>query len=99
GQVGPGAAHEFHGGVAVPGLADDLDVVLQVEQGRQCTSDQVLVVGQHDADQLDHLRVGAWPPSSNVVSSPAPTTRAYTSPPSAVNRSRRLSMPLPGRLS
>ncbi len=47
---GPRVAHEVEGGRAVVGLADDLDVVLGVEEHAEPGAHERLVVGQHDPD-------------------------------------------------
>ena len=53
---GPSCVRQAHGLLAVGGLADDLDVVLRVEQCLEARPDERLVVGEQDANHRERQR-------------------------------------------
>ena len=78
-HVGVGARGGVDRGLAVAGLGDDLDVVLEVEERAQALAHDGVVVGEQDADH-------AGTSSRTVV--PAPSVESTVSvPPSSVARS------------
>ena len=55
-HVGVGARGGVDRGLAVAGLGDDLDVVLEVEERAQALAHDRVVVGEQDADHARHLQ-------------------------------------------
>ena len=91
-DVRTGRAYDRDGLASVRGLADDLDVVLGVEQRAQPGPQQCLVVGQHDPDHALPLPAAGWRPPCVPPEGDAPMVSV---PPSATARSRMPRMPLP----
>ena len=88
-DVGPLAAGELDRLGAVGRLADDLDVVLGVEQGPEPAAYEHLIVGEED---LDH-----WRPFQVATTSKPPSRRGpvHSSPPVDSTRSRMPTRPNP----
>ena len=56
GDVGAMLARGVHDRVAVVDLGDDLHVLLEADEGEERAADQVLVLGDQDADHAGHPR-------------------------------------------
>ncbi len=83
---------QLDGGVAVGGLADDLDAGLRVKDHRQAGTHQVLVVGHQHAHRHRRTFVGS---SASTVHPPSGAGPARSVPPSSCTRSVIPSSPKP----
>src|SRR6185437_10987746 len=80
---------------AVGGLADHLDAVLGVQQGREPGSDQGLVVGQQDPDHRGSSGSVAKGRRARTAKPPPGSRPAVSCPPRAAARSVMPRIPLP----
>ena len=92
-DVGTLPAHELQRRRAVAGLADDLDIVLDVEQHPKPGAHELLVVGDDDAD---HARLGHETDTANPPPGRGPIVLR---PPVVVARSRMPCRPRPPLLA
>jgi hypothetical protein len=65
-DIGLELAGEFNCLVAVLGLADDVDLVVSLEDQAEAAAHERLVVGEQDADHVGRTARTAYPPSSRA---------------------------------
>ena len=94
GDVGLRGQRRGHHLVAARALGDDVDVLLEREQGGERAADHPLVLGDQD---VDHVAArGTYACRRNPPRSPGPASRC---PPAAPTRSRSPCSPLPPALA